>query len=278
MTSRVRESHVQDDLLSLRELVAGYDNVPVLRGVSVTIRRGEFVGIVGASGSGKTTLLRAVLGQVRRFAGDMELRGDPSLVRIGYVPQVELVDWNFPITVEEVVLLGRWRDSRWRPWYRPGDRRVARSLLDQVGIGHLAGRHIRALSGGQQQRVFIARALAGSPDLLLLDEPTSGVDIRSRHEIMHLLRAINAAGTTIVLTTHDLNAVANHLPRLLLMAHGEVLADGPPDHLITEATLERAYGAAMRVITMGDSRYVLEHSGEPSRPAPAAHRREAFRA
>ena len=252
-------------LLTLRGVSAGYDGAPVLRNVDLLLRRGEFVGVVGPSGSGKTTLLRSFLGQTQRLAGD--LREHPpagrSRLQIGYVPQVESIDWNFPITVEQVVLLGRWRESGWRPWSSRRDRRLAHQVLERLGIEQLAKRPIRALSGGQQQRVFIARALIGDPDLVLLDEPTSGVDIKTRHDVMHLLSDLNRGGVAIVLTTHDLNAVASHLPRLVCIGGGRIVADGTPPEVLTPDILRDTYGAEMVVLRRGRSVYVVEHDDAP---------------
>ena len=258
-------------LVALRGLTAGYERTVALRGVDFALRRGEFAGVVGPSGSGKTTLLRAITGQVRRFAGTLETYPRPGehALRLGYVPQVDTIDWNFPLTVEQTVLLGRGREMGWRPWPRRRDRELAAHILERLGIEHLANRQIRALSGGQQQRTFLARALIGEPDLLLLDEPTSGVDIKTRHEIMHLLGELNRAGATILLTTHDLNAVASHLPRLVCVGAGEIVADGAPGEVLTPAVLRRTYGAEMLVLRRGSAVYVVEHLDEPA-AGPAA--------
>lgn len=253
-------------LAVLESLYVGYESTIALQDVNLEICQGEFIGIVGPSGSGKTTLLRAILGQVRKFSGSMNLIPRPGRdeVRVGYVPQVDIVDWNFPITVEQVVMLGRWREMGWRPWANRRDKQLMHELLDRLNIGHLAKRHIRKLSGGQQQRTFLARALIGDPDLLLLDEPTSGVDIKTRHEVMHLLGELNRAGTTIMMTTHDLNAVATHLPRLICVGEGEIVADGPPEAILTPEILRRTYGAEMLVMRRGRAVYVVEHLGDAS--------------
>ena len=253
-----------NELARLDGVALGYEGNVALRDVNVRIEPGELVGIVGPSGSGKTTLLRSLIGHTEIYAGEAIVADD---TRVGYVPQVETVDWNFPITVEQVALLGSWRTRRWLPWTTRAERSRARVVLSQLGIADLADRPIRALSGGQQQRAFLARALIRSPDLLLLDEPTSGVDIKTRHEILHQLAGLNTAGVTVVLTTHDLNGVASHLPRLIALGEQTVLADGPPSEVLQHGILERAYGQPMLVVQSGHETYVLPIPEE----APGAH-------
>lgn len=220
------------------------------------VRRGEFVGIVGPSGSGKTSLLNALTGSAPIVRGSVEVKRG---LRIGYVPQVESVDWNFPITVGEVLTMTR-TNRRW-PVVTASERDDMAAVLDGLGIGGLQHRHIRELSGGQQQRVFVARAMFGKPDVLLLDEPTSGVDVRTRHEVLHLLRDLHGKGTTIVLTTHDLNGLASHLPRLVCL-NREVIADGPPRETLIPEVLERTYGAPLHVLEHGGMPIVLDHDYE----------------
>lgn len=265
MTSRA--VHTIDPLVRLSNAALGYDGSVALRDINLRIARGELIGIVGPSGSGKTTLLRALMAQLsdsELYAGSAHLADH---TQIGYVPQVETVDWNFPITVEQVALQGRWRSRPWWPWVSRADRQRAHDILAQLGIADLAQRPVRALSGGQQQRAFLARALIGSPDLLLLDEPTSGVDIKTKHEVLHELAELNDAGVTIVLTTHDLNGVASHLPRLICIGEQTVLADGPPSEVLQPALLERAYGQPMIVVHSGLETYVVPVAEE----APGAH-------
>jgi zinc/manganese transport system ATP-binding protein/zinc transport system ATP-binding protein len=211
---------------------------------------GDFVGLLGPSGSGKTTMLRSILGAVDVYQGEVQVEGVPThqkRPRVGYVPQLETIDWNFPVTVQEVVLMGRTTDNPLFPWYRRQDRELAAEMMDRLGISNLARRHIRELSGGQQQRVFLARALVSSPRILLLDEPTSGVDIKTRDDVMHVLHELNHQGITIIMTTHEINAVAVHLPWIVCL-NGRVLAEGPPTQVITSETLRLTYGAEMPVI------------------------------
>jgi ABC-type Mn2+/Zn2+ transport system ATPase subunit len=226
-----------------------YRGPAVLDDVSLAIEPDSFVGIVGPSGSGKTTLLRLLVGALDPCEGRLQRR--PGL-RVGYVPQVETINWNFPVTVHEAVLMSR-RGRALRPWTSKAEQRTVTDTLERLGIAHLAGRHIRQLSGGQQQRVFIARALISQPDLLLLDEPTSGVDVRTRHDVLHLLGDLNADGLAIVLTTHDLNGIAAHLPQLVCL-NTNITGIGTPHQVLTPAVLEATYGAPMEV---------LQHLGMP---------------
>jgi ABC-type Mn2+/Zn2+ transport system ATPase subunit len=248
---------VSDPLLRLERVTCAYGGDPVLVNADLTVAPGDFVGVVGPSGSGKTTLLRAVLGTTRPLAGTVRRR--PGLA-VGYVPQVEAVNWNFPVTVAEAVLMAR-TTGRVLPWASAAERRDVDAILGRLGLDGLGRRHIRELSGGQQQRVFIARALLRRPDLLLLDEPTSGVDVRTRHDILHLLADLNGDGLAVLLTTHDLNGIAAHLPRLVCL-NTEITGDGPPDRVLTPEVLERTYGAPMEVLRHGGMPLVIDNRKE----------------
>lgn len=245
---------IDEPLLALSGVTCAYGVRAVLTDVDLSIAEGQFTGIVGPSGSGKTTALRALLGAVQPVLGSVHRR--PG-VRIGYVPQVETVNWNFPVTVGECVLMARTTGRR-LPWRSASERAEVGEVLDRLGIGELTERHIRELSGGQQQRVFIARALLGRPDVLLMDEPTSGVDVSTRHEILHLLEELHHDGLAIVLTTHDLNGLAAHLPHLICI-NNRVIGAGRPIDVLTVDVLERTYGARMEVLEHAGMPVVLDH-------------------
>ena len=255
------------ELLGLSGVTCGYAGEAVLVDVDLAIHRGEFVGIVGPSGAGKTTALRVLAGSMRVAHGTVRRR--PGL-RMAYVPQVETINWSFPVTVRECVLMARVNGRR-LPWASRAERAQVAAVLAQLDIGELADRHIRELSGGQQQRVFVARALLGEPELLLMDEPTSGVDVRLRHEILHLLDDLNDHGLAIVLSTHDLNGIAAHLPRVVCL-NRRVIGDGVPHDVLTADVLERTYGASMEVLVHGGMPVVVDSfRRHPPHPHPHPH-------
>jgi ABC-type Mn2+/Zn2+ transport system ATPase subunit len=236
-------------LVTLEHVTFGYGGKPVLTHVDHVIEAGDFTGVVGPSGSGKTSLLRLVLGTEKPQHGSVRRAAD---VAVSYVPQLETVNWSFPVTVEQCVLMSR-KTRRVLPWATREEKADVAAVLERLSIGDLAQRHIRHLSGGQQQRMFIARALLRRPRLLLLDEPTSGVDVATRHEVLHLLDDLNREGLAILLTTHDLNGMAAHLPHLVAL-NNRIVATGAPADVIVPDVLEQTFGARMEV---------LQHLGMP---------------
>lgn len=242
-------------LVSMESVTVRFGEVAAIVDVSLVIGPGDYLGIVGPSGSGKSTCLKAMAGTVSVTSGT--IRRTKGL-RIGYVPQVETINWYFPVTVGEVVLMAG--DTRTPlPWPSKKEKVRASSVMERLGIGELSGRHIRALSGGQQQRVFIARALMNDPALLFLDEPTSGVDVATRHDVLHLLHDLNHDdGTAVVITTHDLNGIAAHMHDLVCL-NRRVIAAGPSAEILTPEVLEQTYGAPMDVLKHGGMPVVVEH-------------------
>lgn len=248
---RLWDSAAAAPLVELSQVSSAYENTVALQNVSLKIRAGQFMAIVGPNGGGKTTLLRTILGMVTTSSGRIMLRGQPlsrsSLRRIGYVPQLETIDWNFPITVEEVITMGFFVRSRWFGGIGAAEKRKLLNIMERLNLAGLGSRHIRELSGGQQQAAFIGRALVGDPDLILLDEPASGLDIRSRDDVIHFLHEINHQGVAIVLTAHDLNWVAAHLPWAVCLNH-RVIAEGRPNEVFSPEVLKRTYSGELVVI------------------------------
>ena len=250
----------EEPIVELRGVTSGYDGNPAIESVDLVVNRGDFVGLLGPSGSGKTTLLRSIMGAVDVYEGEVIVEGRPvseRRPRIGYVPQIETIDWNFPVTVEQVVMMGFTSNRWWLPWSRRQDYERALSIMERLGIADLAKRHIRQLSGGQQQRSFLGRALVNSPRVLLLDEPTSGVDIKTRDEVMHLLDELNHQDVTVIMTTHEINSVAAHLPWVVCVNRGVVDA-GPPSRIFTPEILKRTYNADIEVTEYMGMKLVAE--------------------
>jgi ABC-type Mn2+/Zn2+ transport system ATPase subunit len=240
-------------MISFRNAQLGYGRRDIiLRDVNLEIERGVFWGVVGPNGSGKTTFLRTLLGLLKPVSGSVVI-GTEGPVRFGYVPQRETVDTLFPIPVEDIVLMGRY--GRLGVVRRPGaaDREIARSCMAKVGIEALAGRDYTQLSGGQRQRVLIARALATEPDILVLDEPTHGMDLPSEHALLELVRHLQREqGLTVVLVSHLLGSVADAAQSIAIIASGK-LDVGPREEMLTAEHLSRLYGVEVHVHT-GDGK------------------------
>jgi len=219
-------------VLQVRGAVAGYDGAPVLHGVSLSVAPGEVVAVLGANGSGKSTLIRAVLGLVPLTAGSVVLFGTPAPAprqrhRIGYVPQRVGAGSGVPATVMEVVRSGRLAGRGPLALWRSADRAAVTRAIETVGLAGRAGDPVSALSGGQQQRVLIARALATEPDLLVLDEPTTGVDAASQRAFAGALERFTSGGGTVLLVAHELGPLEPLVARAVVLHHGRVVHDGP---------------------------------------------------
>lgn len=241
--------------IELSDVEVRFGNVVPLTGIDLRVEAGEVVGVVGPSGAGKTTLLRLLLGEITPTNGRIILGTSPSNGRrsVGYVPQLEASERTFPLTVHGAVLLGAAATSARVPWFSRAEKAAATRALERLGIGDLAKRGLHELSGGQFQRVLFARALVSDPDLVLLDEPTSGIDLATRAEMLTLVGDLAADGLTVVMTTHDLNWVASHLPRIVCL-NQTVRADGPPSTVLRPDVLAATFGAEMAVI---------QHDGRP---------------
>ncbi|TDQ52041.1 metal ABC transporter ATP-binding protein [Actinorugispora endophytica] len=218
---------------SVRDAVVEYDRRPVLRGVSLDVRQGEVVAVLGANGSGKSTLLRAMLGLVPLAGGEVSVRGVPlrrfrDWGRIGYVPQRLSAGGGVPSTVREVVTSGR--INRLRRFLPPSaaDRAAVDDALASVGLGDRAGDSVHELSGGQQQRVLIARALAGGPDVFVMDEPMAGVDAANQQALARTIEGLSNRGATVVLVLHELGPLEPLIRRSVTLDHGVIAHDGAP--------------------------------------------------
>jgi manganese/iron transport system ATP-binding protein len=235
--------------LELKQVTAGYGQRRVVEGVSVKIAAGRRVGLIGPNGAGKTTLFRVIVGLLTPMNGQVLVNGRSdrqSRRNAAYVPQFEDVDWNFPVAVIDVVVMGL---SRQVGWLRlPGRRHLdlAREALGRVGMADHAGRPIGELSGGQKRRVFVARALAQGANILLLDEPFSGVDAAAQQAIVDILNDLSTQGVTLLLATHDLNLAAAYFDELLIL-NQRLIAYGKPEEVFKPALLAQAFGGQLAI-------------------------------
>ena len=236
-------------VLELSGLTLRYGRQLAVEAVSLVLRAGDRVAVVGPNGAGKSSLFKAITGILTPSAGSIRVHGHgPGQdTCVAYVPQRSAVDWSFPLTVADVVMMGR--AAQVGLMRRPGaedHRRVAASL-EVLRLGHLADRRIAELTGGQQQRMFIARALAQDAELVLMDEPFSGLDAPSREDVLSALDDLDARGVAVLLATHDLRLASERFEQVLLLNH-RLVAYGPPDVVITDANLHAAFGGRMHAI------------------------------
>lgn len=247
-----------DEALRLQNVSFGYNRTPVLEDITFSVDEGEFLGLVGPNGSGKTTLLKLMLGILETKTGSIEIFGESSARfsdgnRIGYVPQESSRKGDtMPVTVREVVTMGRFPDVQFG-WLNQTDHDKIKKAMEQVEIESLANKRISHLSSGQRQRAFIARALTAGADLLLLDEPTAGVDAESKETFYSLLEELNDAGITVILIEHDLECVANCADRIVCL-NRTIRYDGP-----AEGFLEDNSHLQIQQIPVGRSRARMQN-------------------
>ena len=237
--------------LEVHNLTVAYQRRPVLWDVDFVLPQGALIGVVGPNGAGKSTLLKAAMGLLPLASGDVRIFGKPfpeGRERLGYVPQRESVDWDFPIDVSDVVLMGRY--GKHRLFARPtaADREIARRALEHMGMSAYANRQISQLSGGQQQRVFLARALAQEADLYLMDEPFAGVDAATEQAVLALLRELRNQGRTAVVVHHDLASVPDYFD-WVVMLNLRLVAAGPVNAVYTQENLRQTYGGRLHLLT-----------------------------
>jgi manganese/iron transport system ATP-binding protein len=237
--------------LSVRGVTVSYPNgTAALRDTTFELGPGTICGLVGINGSGKSTLFKTIMGLLRPQRGEVLIGGlpvDAALRRnlVAYVPQSEEVDWNFPVLVEDVVTMGRYGHMGFLRIASAEDKRKVAEALERVGMWGFRHRQIGELSGGQKKRVFLARALAQEGRVILLDEPFTGVDVKTEEAIVALMRELRGEGRLMLVSTHNLGSVPDYCDRVVLLL-GTVLAAGPTAEVFTQANLERAFGGTLR--------------------------------
>ncbi len=237
--------------LELHDLTVSYAKKPVLYGVDVQVPQGALVGIIGPNGAGKSTMIRAIMGLTPASSGWVQIFGETfekSRHRVGYVPQREQVDWDFPVNVMDVVLMGRYGRRGWLRRVTKEDKKIAEESLDKVGMLPFRNRQIANLSGGQQQRVFLARALAQQSDLYLMDEPFAGVDATTERAIVTLLQDLQSQGKTILVVHHDLTTAKEYFDHMLLL-NMRLVAFGKTEDVFTMEQLQKTYGGRLTILS-----------------------------
>lgn len=241
--------------LRVDRVSAGYrGNRHALDDISFKVEKGERVAVIGPNGAGKSTLFKAIVGVMHISSGSITIYGEDthsSHTNVGYVPQQSAIDWTFPASVFDVVMMGRSRHIGWFRWPRKDDHAIVRDILAHLSLDQLADRQISELSGGQRRRVFIARAMAQDTRLMVLDEPFTGVDQTAEQEIIDSLDILTNHGITLLLSTHHMENAALHFDKILILRQ-RLLAYGSPDEALTTANLRDAFGSALPVMTQGD--------------------------
>ena len=239
-------------ILDVQNLTVRYNGYVALEDISFHLHEGERVAVVGPNGAGKSTLFKVVSGVMSPTSGEVNIFGSKPRghVCIAYIPQRSQVDWNFPVSVADVVMMGRSAKLGPLNWPHKKDWDYVHHALETVELTNLASRQIGQLSGGQQQRMFIARALAQEAELMLMDEPLTGLDTPAQEGILSLLDRLQKENVTVMVATHDLEQAANHFDRIMLLNH-KMIAFGEPKHVLHTENLLKAYGARMRIDAQG---------------------------
>jgi manganese/iron transport system ATP-binding protein len=245
-------------ILTLESVSMRFNGTLALDNISFELQPGERVAVVGPNGAGKSTLFNVISGVLRPNQGRIEVYGKAPgrHICIAYVPQRSQVDWQFPVSVADVVMMGRVGKLGLFRWPRSQDWRLVNEALELVGMAHLAGRQIGELSGGQQQRVFIARALAQETELMLMDEPFTGLDVRSQDDVFGIVEKLRQRHVTIMVATHDLNLAAERFDRLMLL-NQQIIGFGRAEKVFTPELLTRAYRGQMRLVETSNGTMVL---------------------
>ncbi|USB31906.1 metal ABC transporter ATP-binding protein [Paenibacillus sp. YPG26] len=241
---------MKESPLIIQNLSVAYQKKPVLRDISFEVPEGQLIGIIGPNGAGKSTLIKAALGLLPRLSGEVLIYGKPysqQRHQTGYVPQRESIDWDFPTSALDVVMMGRYGHLGW--FKRPGreERRIAMECLAKVGMTEYADRQISQLSGGQQQRIFLARALAQEANLYFMDEPFVGVDAATEKAIITLLNELKQQRKTVLVVHHDLNTVKEYFDWVVLL-NVNLVAAGPVEETFTADLLQRTYGGRLTIL------------------------------
>lgn len=261
------------EAVRLTGVSAGYGTRIALADIDLSIEAGSLVAIIGPNGAGKSTLLKTIAGLLTPLSGTVDVLGGPPsrmAKRIAYVPQAELVDWAFPVTVDDVVMMGRVARIGIGRWPGRSDRDAVRDALETVGMLGLRGRQIGQLSGGQRRRAFLARAIASEPDLYLLDEPVTGVDVVTQEDLMAILSAESKRGRTVIATTHDLASAARHF-RQVVFINGRVVASGSADLVMDPALLAATYGGHVIVLAEGQGAIIDDAHHHDESPTGEPH-------
>ena len=236
--------------IKVNGLSVNYGTKRVLTNIHLDISAGHVYGVIGPNGAGKSTLFKSILGLIDYSAGRIEVFNtdiDEVRKRIAYVPQKDEVDWQFPATVQDIVLMGRYPFKKMLQRLSKEDYRIANEAMEELGILDLANRQIGKLSGGQQQRVFIARALCQQADLFFLDEPFVGVDITTEEKIISLLKSLAAKGKTILVVHHDLSTVEHYFSKVILI-NQRLIAYGDTKETFVQENIAQAYGPQLTIL------------------------------